>query len=85
MRSFGIYTLIGAMAMISNPCSGAENNSVHMQMIPLSSDSTSGIEDKYSTFVSTSQEFTRSQSVKSAASGSGAFLNHVYSKLLDDF
>ena len=81
MQSFGITSVVGAMAMISNLCI-AENN-VRMDMTRLSS-STTGFEDKYSSLVTASQEFTRTPSVTTSTSGVGAFLSGVGSTMLDD-
>lgn len=81
MQSFGITSVVGAMAMISNLCT-AENN-VRMDMTRLSSSMT-GFEDKYSSLVTASQEFTRTPSVTTSTSGVGAFLSGVGSTMLDD-
>ena len=81
MRSFGNSSVVGAMAMITNLCT-AENH-VHMQMSRLSS-SLTDFEDKYTSLVTASQEFTRTPSVKESSSGVGAFLGNVGSNMLDD-
>ena len=79
MRSFGISSVVGAMATFSNLCSA--DNHVRMQM---TRSSTTGAEDKYSSLVTASQEFTRTPSVKTSNSGVGAFLSGVGSNMLDD-